>query len=182
MADGSDNSDRPESAGSSHLGATDDRILELQARIEALEGENGRLRSEKEQTEADKQTSLIRKLEEDRDRVEQDNARLTKDRDELLKAHETTLASLQDLQKLHHASQKRVDELENQLALQREESQRTIENLNGELAGVISLRQKLEKENQILQDTKADLLTQVDELGTQVDELRLAGQVSTFLH
>ncbi|KAF9446402.1 hypothetical protein P691DRAFT_188428 [Macrolepiota fuliginosa MF-IS2] len=183
MTDSGDSSSvRPESSSSSHSGPADDRILELQARIEALEGENGRLRSEKDESEANKQTALIHKLEEDHNRIADDNTRLTRDKDELLKAHEATLADLRDSQELHHSNQQRIDELEKQLTDQRDESQRTVEALNGELADVILGRQKLEQENQILQDTKADFITQVDELATQVDELRIAGQETIALY
>lgn len=173
-------SNRPESAGSSHFIFTDDQGL--QARIEELQSENERLRSEKEgrdRASAAEQSVVIQKLEGDLSRVAEDNARLSYDKDELSKVHQMTLASLQDLRELHLTSQQRIDELEKQMVDQLDESQRTVDVLNIELTKIDSTRIELEKENQILQDSKVDFITQIEELGVQVDELRLAGQVRT---
>lgn len=167
---------------SSQVHSIDDhRIRELQARIEALEVENEQLLLHKDKVDADRQSNLIRSLEEDRDRISELNAKLTKDRDEAMKAHEATLASLQNLQSLYDTSQKRIDEFENQFTIQLAESQRTAAELNAELSSVGSARQKLEQENQLLQNEKADLVAQAEDLSAQVDELRVAGQVRTFM-
>jgi chromosome segregation ATPase len=167
---------------SSQVHSIDDhRIRELQARIEALEVENEQLLLHKDKVDADRQSNLIRSLEEDRDRISELNAKLTKDRDEAMKAHEATLASLQNLQSLYDTSQKRIDEFENQFTIQLAESQRTAADLNAVLSSVGSARQKLEQENQLLQNEKADLVAQAEDLSAQVDELRVAGQVRTFM-
>ncbi|EKM80888.1 hypothetical protein AGABI1DRAFT_126945 [Agaricus bisporus var. burnettii JB137-S8] len=160
----------------------DHRIRELQARIEALEVENDKLLSQKDEVNADRQLNLVHSLEEDRDRIAELNAKLTRDRDETLKAQEATLASLQNLRSLHDTSQKRIDELETQCTLQLAESQRTASALNAELSSVQLARQKLEQENQLLQNEKADLIAQVEDLGAQVDELRVAGQETIALY
>lgn len=172
---------RPESAESSHFFA-DDRVVELQARIEELRNENEQLRSEKEDKDkafADEQSIAIRRLEEDLSKVAEDNTRLSRDKDDLSNVHQTALANLQDLREIHLTSQQRVDELEKQLTHQLSESQRAVDLLDTELTKTNSTRLKLEQENQILQDLKVDLVTQIEELGAQVDELRLAGQVRT---
>ncbi|KXN90912.1 Eukaryotic translation initiation factor 3 subunit C [Leucoagaricus sp. SymC.cos] len=174
--------DRPESTGSSQLNATDDRILVLQARIEALETENERLLSEKAKTEADNQFSLSRKLEEERKKAADDKAQLLKDKDDLRRTHETMLADLEDLRCTSQAGQRRVEELEQRLAQQLDDSQRTVETLNAELSEVKTVRQKLERDNQALQEAKAELQIQAEELGLQVDELRLAGQETIALY
>lgn len=182
MTDGANGSyDQFDPASPSQLNSADDRILELQARIDALETENEQILLQMDKAGADKQSSLIQELEQDRERVAETNAKLTKDRDELQKVHETTLASFRDLESLQRASQQRVDELENQLNHQLEKSKRTVDDLNAELSSIASMRQQLEQENQVLQGEKADLTAHVEELSTQADELRVAGQVRVSL-
>jgi CAP-Gly domain-containing linker protein 1 len=156
------------------------RIRELQARIETLEVENQQL-SEKHKANADRQSGLIDNLEADCNKLSELNEKLTKDRDEASKAHEATLANLQNLQSLYDTSQKRIDEFENQFSVQLAESQRITAELNAELSSVGSARQKLEQENEVLQNEKTDLVAQVEDLSAQVDELRVAGQVSIFM-
>jgi chromosome segregation ATPase len=171
--------ERSGSASSSNVNSADDRLLELQMRFDALEAENDRLTSEKEKLDASKQVDLALKLDKERTRTAE-MTNLVKDKNELLKVHEATLADLEELRRMQQISQQQISELEKRLAEQLEESQQTSEALNKELADAVTAHQKLEQETQILQAAKADIKIQNDELGVQVDELRLAGQVRSF--
>lgn len=174
-------SHRSDSASPTHAHAAEDGLVEhLQARLATLEDENERLRSEK--VELNGQSSLIQEFRDAYDKAAEDVTRLTTENERLSRAHEVTTASFKDAQEQHRAGQQRIDELESCLANKLEESRHDIQVLSDELAEVLSVRKTLEEENQRLQDTKVELVSQIDELGTQVEELRLAGQVGYLTH
>lgn len=177
--EGNDNaSDRSDSANSlQQKNHSEGHILELHARLDVLQVENARLISDKESAIAQNQVHLDQQLEEGRRKAAEERDALMKEKEGLSKALELSLIDLADLRNSCEVSSRRIEDLENCLVQQSTESQRTSEALKCELADVNSMRHKLEQENRELQAAKADLKIQIDELGFQIDELRLAGQV-----
>ena len=173
-----DASDRSDSANlSQQTNNSEGHILELHARLDVLQVENARLISDKESVIAQNQVNLDQQLEEGRRKAAEERDALMKEKEGLSKALELSLIDLADLRDSCEVGSRRIEDLENHLVQQSIESQGTSEALKCELANVNSMRQKLEQENRELQVAKADLKIQIDELGFQIDELRLAGQV-----
>jgi len=173
-----DASDRSDSANlSQQTNNSEGHILELHARLDVLQVENARLISDKESVIAQNRVNLEQQLEEGRRKAAEERDALMKEKEGLSKALELSLIDLADLRDSCEVGSRRIEDLENRLVQQSTESQGASEALKCELTNVNSMRQKLEQENRELQVAKADLKIQIDELGFQIDELRLAGQV-----
>ena len=170
----SDGSDSAGSLQQQQVNSSEDHIPELHTPLDVLQAENTRLISNKESVIAQ---NLSQQLEEGRRKAAEERAILVKEKEGLVKALEVNLIDLADLRDSREAGSRRIEELESRLVQQSMESQSTSEALKCELAEVNATRQKLEQENWELQAAKADLKVQIDELGFQIDELRLAGQV-----